>query len=170
LESLGERSCQLHDISRLTVLTACCSEFNFELHGKDKILIHLLRRFLNIFKSKLQFLNSQLGKGILTKFPNLYKGVEKYDGSTCTFDTFCTDVQNLWKELMWRFQDSKQLEPVLSFRLFPFAQVDMEDISATISSCFQYESFIFGEINIETPVCYIPGSLRWGSTCQPSGV
>jgi hypothetical protein len=63
----------------------------------------------------LQFLNSQLGKGILKNFPNSEKVVENYDESRCTYDTFCTEVQNLWQELKRRFQDIKQLDPILVF-------------------------------------------------------
>jgi hypothetical protein len=78
----------------------------------------------------------QLGKGILKNFPNLEKVVENYDEGSCTHDTFCTEVQNLWQELERRFQDIKQLEPILVFMSFPFAEVDTEEISATISSMF----------------------------------
>jgi hypothetical protein len=63
----------------------------------------------------LQCLISQLGKGILKNFPNREKVVENYDESSCTYDTFCTEVQNLWQELERRFQNIKQLEPILVF-------------------------------------------------------
>jgi hypothetical protein len=70
LESLAERTSQLHDTSWLiklaflTDLTAHCNAFNLELQGKDKTITQLVSS-LNAFKSKFQFLKSQLGKGIL---------------------------------------------------------------------------------------------------------
>jgi hypothetical protein len=57
----------------------------------------------------------QLGKGFLKNFPNLEKVVENYDERRCTYDTLCTEVQNLWQELKRRFQDIQQLDPILDF-------------------------------------------------------
>lgn len=141
LESIGESTSQLHEapwlfkLAFLTDLTAHCNSFNLQLQGKDKT-ITLLVSSLNAFKSKLQFLKSQLGRGNLTNFPKLQKAVESCDENSCTYDTFCTEIQNLWRELERRFQDIKQLEPVLVFMSYPFAEVDIEGISAIISSLF----------------------------------
>lgn len=52
------------------------------------------------------------------------KSVEKCHESSCTYDTFCTEAQNLWQELERGFQNVKQLEPVLVFMSFLFAEVD----------------------------------------------
>jgi hypothetical protein len=65
-------------------LTAHCNAFNLELHGKDRTITPLPNSLvpLNAFKSKLQFLKSQLRKGILKNFPKLGKAVENYDESS----------------------------------------------------------------------------------------
>jgi hypothetical protein len=98
----------------LTDLKAHCNALNIELQGKDKTITQFVSS-LSAFRRKLQFLESQLGMGILKNFPNLEKVVENYDESRCTDDTFCTEVQNLWQELKRRFQDIKQLDPILVF-------------------------------------------------------
>lgn len=164
LESLGERPAQLHDASWLiqlaflTDLTAHCNAFNLELQGKDKTITQLVSS-LNAFKSKLQFFKTQLGKKILKNFPNLEKALENFEESSCKCDSFCIELQNLFEELERRFQDVKLIEPILVFMSFPFVEINIEEISATMSSKFNMNASDL-EIEILKLQCDIPVKAR----------
>lgn len=138
----------LVDLGFLTDVTIKLNELNLEMQGKNRHVAKMVES-VNTFKAKLTLWKSHLLRNSTSHFPNLKKIFDHMNVCEKDIDTtsFAPHLDTLLDEFNSRFQQFKNLEPVLEFIINPFAE---GDVSEKIKNYFCIENYDELELEIIT--------------------
>lgn len=131
----------LADLGFLTDITVKLNELNLEIQGKNRHVAKMVGS-VNAFKAKLTLWKSHLQKHSITHFPNLKKIFDNMNVHEKDINTtlFVSHLDTLLNEFNSRFNQFKNLEPILEFFINPFAERDVTIVSENIKNYFHIEN------------------------------
>lgn len=150
----------LRNFAFLVDLTEKLNELNVTFQGKDKDIAEMISE-VNSFIEKLSLWESCLQRGELRHFPTLKTQVEKFAtpyNSTC----YVNMISTLRDDFSDRFSDFKKISVITQFVSFPWANLELLNVSSAIENVFDVD-----RAALEVEIISLKNDLYIRSVAEP---